>query len=555
MNVTEYLVSRLRELGVRHIFGVPGDFNLTLLEQVTSDGEVAFVGCCNELNACYAADGYARIGGMSALVTTYGVGELSALAGVAGAYAEKVPIVCINGTPPMRTLESGALIHHTMADGNYSNTLNCYQNFTVAQSLLSPENAREEIDRVLLACMSQSRPVYFQVPSDVARAEVGRCPQPLNVNMSGDAATTSLVVEIIANKLTRAQSPAILVDADIGRFKLLHVVLSLAERCGLPIAYLIPAKGLIPESHPNVIGIYRGAASSVKVLEAIEGADCLICIGTRFTDVATGLFSHKVQARNIIDVHSDYVVMDNVVFENIRAGQVLERVPQESETSIRQFQRIDRIPTSHLPTYEDSATASQDSFWWAIQAFLKPGDIIVSDTGTAFFATSQLQLSSDISFLGQPIWGALGYGIPACLGACCASPNRRVLLFVGDGGLQMSVQELSTVLRCGLKPVIFLLNNDGYTIERLIYGAQSAYNDIQPWDYPLLPRVFAPSGRCMVKTVRTNQEVQEALNSAARSDALHFIEVILPRLDAAQPLIGFLKRVADFNFSAAVVEA
>jgi indolepyruvate decarboxylase len=554
MTVTEYLMGRLVELGVRHIFGVPGDFNLSLLEQVTNAGEITFIGCCNELNASYAADGYARIGGMSALVTTYGVGELSALAGVAGAYAEKVPVVCINGTPPLRTVENGALIHHTMADGNYSNMRNCYQNFTTAQALLTPANAREEIDRVLRACVSQSRPVYFQIPSDVAHAEIGRSPQLLNLDRVGDVTTTTLVVEIIAKKLKLAQRPAILVDADIGRFKLLQTVLSLAERCGLPVAYLIPAKGLIPESHPNVIGIYRGAASSPEVLEAIEGADCLICIGTRFTDVSTGLFSHKLQTRNIIDLHSDYVVMDHVVFKNIRAGQVLERITQESATSTRQLERVDRIPTPDVPAYADSATVSQDSFWQAIQAFLKPGDIIVSDTGTAFFATSHLELSTENSFLGQPIWGALGYGLPACLGACCASIDRRVLLFVGDGGLQMSVQELSTIFRFGLKPIIFLLNNDGYTIERLIYGAESIYNDIQPWDYLLLPRVFAPSDGCRAKTVRTNHEVQAALNSAAGSDSLQLVEVILPRLDAAQPLIGFLKRVAKFNFSGAPVE-
>ncbi|AXC15289.1 Pyruvate decarboxylase [Acidisarcina polymorpha] len=555
MTVTEYIMVRLQELGVDHVFGVPGDFNLSLLEQVTTAGEFTFVGCCNELNASYAADGYARVRGMSALVTTYGVGELSALAGVAGAYAEKVPIVCINGTPPLRAVENGALIHHTMADGNYSNMLNCYRNFTVAQALLTPANAGEEIDRVLLACVSKSRPVYLQIPSDVAGAEIGRRPQSLNLDTVGDAAATALAVETITERLNRAHKPAILVDADIGRFKLLEMALSLAERRGLPIAYLIPAKGLIPESHPNVIGIYRGAASSPDVLDAVEGADCLICIGARFTDVATGLFSQNLRKQNLIDVQSDHVAGDNFFFDNIRVAQVLERITEAGETSIRRFNRVDHALPPHRSTYADSASVNQDSFWQLIQTFLKPGDIIVSDTGTAFFACSQLDFPEQTNFLGQPIWSALGYGVPACLGACCAAPSRRVLLFVGDGGLQMSVQELSTLFRLGLKPIIFLLNNDGYTIERLIYGAGSVYNDLQPWDYPLLPRVFSPSGGCAVKTVRTNNEVHEALNSTAGNDTLQFIEVILPRLDAAQPLSRFLQRVAEFNFSDAGVEA
>jgi indolepyruvate decarboxylase len=93
-------------------------------------GEIAFVGCCNELNAAYAVDGYSRMAGISALATTYGVGELSAISGVAGAYAEHVPVVCITGAPQLSAIEKRVLLHHTMADGNYTNMLNCYKEFT-----------------------------------------------------------------------------------------------------------------------------------------------------------------------------------------------------------------------------------------------------------------------------------------------------------------------------------------------------------------------------------------------------------------------------------------
>jgi TPP-dependent 2-oxoacid decarboxylase len=121
--IGEYLLARLSEMGVRHMFGVPGDFNLWFLEQTIREGSINFIGCCNELNAAYAADGYSRLAGISALATTYGVGELASLSAVAGAYAERVPIVCITGAPPLPAMQQRALLHHTLADGNYENML------------------------------------------------------------------------------------------------------------------------------------------------------------------------------------------------------------------------------------------------------------------------------------------------------------------------------------------------------------------------------------------------------------------------------------------------
>jgi indolepyruvate decarboxylase len=156
ITIADYLLTRLAELGVHHMFGVPGDFNLWFLEQMIKNSDIKFIGCCNELNAAHAADGCARLAGVSALATTYGVGELASLAGVAGAYAERVPIVCITGAPPVHAMREGALLHHTMADGNFDNMLTCYREFTVAQARIEPPTAKDEIDRVLRTCWLES---------------------------------------------------------------------------------------------------------------------------------------------------------------------------------------------------------------------------------------------------------------------------------------------------------------------------------------------------------------------------------------------------------------
>ena len=170
-----FLIRRLHELGLAHAFGVAGDFNLELLEQIESAASPKWVGCCNELNAAYAADGYARTCGLSALITTYGVGELSALCGVAGAYSEHIPIVAITGAPPLSEIERKGLLHHTAGDGNFENMMECGRQFSVAQARITPQNAVSEIDRCLRACVLQKQPVYLQFPP--CRRRQGLVPQ------------------------------------------------------------------------------------------------------------------------------------------------------------------------------------------------------------------------------------------------------------------------------------------------------------------------------------------------------------------------------------------
>jgi indolepyruvate decarboxylase len=191
---------------------------------------------------------------------------------------------------------------------------------------------------------------------------------------------------------------------------------------------------------------------------------------------------------------------------------------------------------------------TQVSFWRSLQKYLQTDDVIVADTGTSFFSSMNLRLPDGVTFIGQPIWAALGYALPATVGACLSAPGRRHILFVGDGALQMTVQELSTLFRHDLKPIIFLLNNDGYTIERLIYGVKSSYNNIHPWQYGMLPRIFDEHDRSVVHRVETMGDLEEALSRTNSISKLHFIEVVLPRLDAPESLVRIARRAAEFDF-------
>lgn len=549
MTVAQYLLTRLTELGIRHLFGVPGDFNLWFLEEALDHPGIEFVGCCNELNASYAADGYARVSGFAALATTYGVGELAAIAGVAGAFAEKLPVVCINGTPPLSAIEEHALIHHTLADGNYDNMMNCYREFTVAQTRLTASNAAAEIDRVLKECIRQKRPVYLQLPSDIAGAEIPERPiAPLPLVFPGDRQQTQKAVEELSRAINRAEKATILIDADVDRFGLLPTVLQIAEMRNIPIAHVAAARGILSDDHPENIGWYRGAASAPEVKQAVEEADLLLCIGVRLTDVSTGLFSHNLSKPEIANIQSSSANLFRSEFPNVAAADLLaETVKRLLPVNEKVVAREATRSASEPPNLPDGAL-NQVTFWTVMQSFIQPGDILISDTGTAGFASATLRMPEDVRIVAQPIWAALGYGLPAALGATCATDQRRVILFVGDGGLQMSVQELSTLLWRGLKPIIFLLNNDGYTIERLIYGANSQYNNIARWNYSRLPEIFEGGESASIQSVKTTQELQKAISNIQERKALHLIEVNLPRMDALPFLVKFARKAAEFDF-------
>jgi len=183
ITIGNYLLKRLYEIGVRHLIGVPGDFNLSFLEQLLDFDGVEWIGACNELNASYAADGYARMKGIAALLVTYGVGDLSALNGIAGAYAEHVPVICISGIPPLHAIHRREILHHTTGTGDFGDVMTCLSQFTSAQARITPANAAVEIDRMLSTCLREKRPVYLQLPSDISYLEIDAPQWPLEMRV------------------------------------------------------------------------------------------------------------------------------------------------------------------------------------------------------------------------------------------------------------------------------------------------------------------------------------------------------------------------------------
>ncbi len=543
--IGDYLLLRLKEMGVKHIFGVPGDFTLGFLDQIEATEHLEWVGNCNELNAAYAADGYARINGIAALVTTFGVGELSAINGIAGSYAEQLPVVKITGSPATNVVISGAYVHHTLGDGDFTHFSKMFEGVTVAQTTLTEENAVAEIDRVLQACWLHKRPVYIILPSDICSKEITAPKSPIRLSeFKIEINQMNTFLNLALEKINQAKFPVILADYEINRYHLNEQLKNFVNQSGFPIASLSMGKGVIDENHPQFIGIYTGSLSDPYVRSRIEDADCILSIGVKLTDTLTGGFTHQIDENKLIELHPSYASINQETYHSVSMSRILEHLTErvihrDNETqNIQPFYKRES-DDRFMPT---TKALSQKFFWKQLNRFLNKDDVLLVETGTPYFGASDLLLPEKSTFIGQPLWGSIGYTLPALLGSQIANPKRRNILVIGDGSFQLTVQELSTILSNKLKPIIILINNDGYTVERVINGPYEKYNDINMWKYTQLPEVLDMDGNSISMVAKNEQELVDVFNLANDQDKLVFIEVIMDRLDVPE-LLGSLGKI------------
>ncbi|WP_199061345.1 alpha-keto acid decarboxylase family protein [Serratia sp. ASV30] len=548
ITIGSFILQQLRALKVDRIYGVPGDYNLALLETIEHDQECEFIGNCNELNAAYAADGYARLKGAGALITTYGVGDLAALSGIAGAYAESAPVICIAGTPPLHAMRGNALLHHSLADGNFDNVMNCFRQFTVAQALITPENAATEIPRVIACAWQRKKPVYLQLPSDICEVEIEVADNPAPYRLpTSDASHLQLASAALLERINRAKRPIILIDQMVERYQLQTQVLALADKFAIPLTNMPTAKCAISENTPGWQGGYSGDLSRPELFELMAQSDCILSFGVRLVDSTTGYFSQQIPEQSVVDIQPFSLKLDNLSYPAVTASELLQALLEKAPaTSLPPLKTLSG-PQQKLAT-PSCEPLDQDYFWQRIRRFIQADDVLVVENGTSGAAIGGMRMPNGVTVVNQPIWGSIGYTLPALLGTMMAAPERRQLLFIGDGSFQLTAQELSTLLRHKQKPIVFLINNDGYTIERYILGETSSYNDISAWDYARLPAVLSPQTQAFCVAVETGQQLEMALEQASRQDQLAFIEVKLPMMDSPPAMKEFCRRCNSFNF-------
>ncbi|AGP45426.1 alpha-keto acid decarboxylase family protein [Serratia plymuthica] len=547
--VADYLLDRLAQIGIRHFFGVPGDYNLQFLDHVIDHPQITWVGCANELNAAYAADGYARCKPAAALLTTFGVGELSAVNGIAGSYAEYLPVIHVVGTPALRAQRAGDLLHHSLGDGDFGHFARMAKEVTVAQANLTAVNAEAEIDRLLTTALFERRPVYLMLPSDVAEAPLASRPAPLMLRQAHlSQASLQAFIAAAREMLLPARRVSLLADFLAERFGAERVLEQWMNEVDMPHSTLLLGKSVLDETHACFTGTYAGAASDPQVKQLIENADAVITVGVRFTDTITAGFSHHLPAEKCIDIQPFEARVGQQVFSQIPMRDAVKALHQLTLSQALQWQ-LPVIKRPALPEPNGSGL-DQHGFWQQIQGFLRPGDIVIAEQGTACFGAAALSLPQGCRFIVQSLWGSIGYTLPAAFGAQTAEPARRVVLLIGDGSAQLTAQEIGSMLRDGLKPVIFLLNNEGYTVERAIHGPEQRYNDITQWNWTQLPQALA--GEHQVKTLRVTEpeQLRQALREVGDSQQLAFVEVVLPKMDIPELLDTVSRAIQSRNAAA-----
>ncbi|EBL1580858.1 alpha-keto acid decarboxylase family protein [Salmonella enterica] len=531
--VADYLLDRLAGCGIGHLFGVPGDYNLQFLDHVIDHPTLRWVGCANELNAAYAADGYARMSRAGALLTTFGVGELSAINGIAGSYAEYVPVLHIVGAPCSAAQQRGELMHHTLGDGDFRHFYRMSQAISAASAILDEQNACFEIDRVLGEMLAARRPGYIMLPADVAKKTAIPPTQALALPVHEAQSGVETAFRYHARQcLMNSRRIALLADFLAGRFGLRPLLQRWMAETPIAHATLLMGKGLFDEQHPNFVGTYSAGASSKEVRQAIEDADRVICVGTRFVDTLTAGFTQQLPAERTLEIQP-YASRIGETWFNLPMAQAVSTL---RELCLECAFAPPPTRSAGQPVRIDKGELTQESFWQTLQQYLKPGDIILVDQGTAAFGAAALSLPDGAEVVVQPLWGSIGYSLPAAFGAQTACPDRRVILIIGDGAAQLTIQEMGSMLRDGQAPVILLLNNDGYTVERAIHGAAQRYNDIASWNWTQIPPALNAAQQAECWRVTQAIQLAEVLERLARPQRLSFIEVMLPKADLPELL-------------------
>lgn len=541
VSIGQYLIRRLQDYGIADVFGIPGDYVLSFYADLESS-PLNVVGCTREDCAGFAADAYARISGMGAVCVTYCVGGLSVCNSVAGAYAEKSPVVVITGSPGLSERINNPLLHHMVRD--FRTQYDVFEKLCVAGAELSdPITAFREIDRVLDACHRYKRPVYIDIPRDMVDVvpQIGQ-----TFHEPEDPTKPEVVAEAAAEVkqlLEQSKKPLILAGIEIHRFKLQDEVLALAEAAKIPIAATVLGKSVIRETHPLYVGLYSGAMSVKEVADYVEASDCILMLGTFMTDINLGIFSAKLDPAKCIDATNERLRIRHHHFLNVELDNFISEL-----SNLNPSPPVRPIPaniTVKKPTYiaEPDAKITVSRLFARLNEQLTEDTIVIADIGDSLFGAMELVIHGRTEFLSPAYYTSMGFSLPATLGAQVARPDARLVAICGDGAFQMTGQEMSTIVRHGFDPVIIVLDNGGYGTERKLHEGDWKFNDIHAWNYSKLPEVY---GGGTGYQIRTEAEFDAALQEAWDDrDAPSILQVFIDEKDHSRTLRRLAERMSD----------
>ena len=533
------VLDRLHRLGLKHMFGIPGDYVLSLF-QLIEESPIEHVGTTREDCAGFAADAYARLHGIGGACVTYCVGGLNIVNAVACAYAERSPVVLLSGSPGLAERLTTPFLHHMVRD--FFTQRDVFEKITVASVILDdPLTAEREIDRALAALLQYKRPIYLEIPRDMvfAPVRVSSLTPPATTGESDPIALKEAVDEV-RTILSSSERPVILAGAEIYRFGLQNELTTLVERMGVPVATTLLGKSVIREDHPLFIGVYGGLVGRDEILEFVDQADCLLTLGTLLTDVEdVKIHSTLLAAGRTIHATADSIAIKHHRYEGVRFEDFIRAL---STAPLPSF--LPRpLPTPDPGAFEapaPHAPVTLQNLVGYLDGMLNEHILVIADVGESLFASADLRVRKSAEFLSPAYYTSMGFSVPAALGAGFADPSLRPLVLVGDGAFQMTGTELATCLRHGQTPIVVILNNRGYTTEREIL--EGPFNDVHEWRYDEICTLL---GGGLGHRVETFGALVQALDAAMTdSEHLHVLNVILDPKDRSTAMTRVARRLA-----------
>jgi pyruvate decarboxylase len=552
--VGKYLATRFEQIGLKHYFMVPGDYNLVLLDELLSNKNVEQIGCCNELNAAYAAEGYARINGCGAVVTTFNVGAFSALNGIAGAYAERLPVIFVSAGYNSNDPSKNHLLHHTIATHDLAYQYEMFEKVTCAAvRILHPDDAPSLIDHAIGTALRERKPAYIEIACNLSNA---LCPEPAQLKVLGasEGSDPSALDEAVMHArtlLANAERPVLLAGPHLRPFGAVEGFRQLAEALGCAVAVMPAAKGFFPEEHRQYIGVYLGDVSSPGCQGIMDWADLVMACGPVFNDYTTVGWTALPDRERLINVEPRSVIFPDSECTNVMMADLLSAIAKsvaKNDTSLVEHQRTNRGSKTAVQPDMDTAPLTRAEMCRQIEGDIDAKTTLLVETGDSWFNGIYRRLPDGARFEIEMQWGSIGWAVPATFGyGMGLEPERRLVSVIGDGSFQLTAQEVANMIRYGQETLIFLVNNRGYVIESEIH--EGPYNYFKNWDYAGLLSVFnAEEGRGLGLMATTAGELTTAIKKArAHTGGPVLIECQIAHDDCTPQLLAWGKQVALAN--------
>ncbi|HUW82284.1 MAG TPA: thiamine pyrophosphate-binding protein [Phycisphaerae bacterium] len=535
ITLSEYLIRSLHKHGVRHVFGLPGDFVIGLYDLFERDGRLKPIVMAHEPGAGFAADAYARCKGLGVALITYCVGGLNCVNAVAEAYAEKSPVLIVSGGPGIGERKPNALLHHRVK--TFETQRNVFEEVTCKATVLdSPVTAPRQIAETLATIKRLNRPGYIEIPRDLYLAPVSAQPIDLPQVPLDAEALDELVAESI-EMCNNADRPVLMVGIEVHRLRLAEKVRQLAAKLGARVVTTLEAKGVLPED--EILGVYAGALSSgPHVRQTAEDSDCVLMLGAFMTEFNLGVYTAHLDPRRTISVSNEEARIGHHVFPGVALEPYVDAL-LGSRLLLTHSMGTATEHVDHRPAPARADALSVNALYRLLDERIDRDHLIVCDVGDCLFAAIGLHIPQETGLLAPANYTSMGFGVPGAIGAELALPEKRPIVLVGDGAFRMTGNELATAVRYKLSPIVIILNNSSFvTLQNVASGP---FNDLIAADYRLMLDMYLPgrSFRC-----HTVGEFLDAFEAAASRRAPALIDVVIDPQDCSDVLNTFSVELA-----------